>query len=217
MAKRKKGTSFQLPTYRLMIFSLLFLIAIEGFVVLNAYRNLTNDTILWFYLLYIFPISFACGALFTLCACLLTKKDYDARQSVVFFLIARGILAMILTIAAIFSNTSWSQAEEGNELGSMFVILCIIAAISLTVQFFLYSHISTRFCAPPKPKPTRAKGELETAPVPSDSVRETAFYQQKYQEYYDMYMGNPPRQPQTPDYSDLDDHDFSQAFGDKNF
>ncbi len=218
MAKKKNNDYQRQVKYGKIIFRIFaFSVLIDFAVLFLAFGKLSGDTFWLCYGLYAWAISPVTGILTTIIACAITKKDYDLRYILSYFIIGRVVLVLVGNLIGTLINEYWSMTEDGREVLATFIVVLLLGGIGFFVQWIICNTISDNFLAP-KAKPTTYKNNSSNyVPYPSDRVKETDFYKQKAQEYYDLYMGNPPSEKPKPDYSDLDDHDYSHIFKDKNF
>ncbi len=158
-------------------------------------------------------------------ACLTTKKSQPVRDRVIPCIITRGVVLLASDIVLMILNPTWSLNDGERAVGAGVVCIVLLGGISFGLQLLLCSWISDNLFYPPTPYvPTAAKhtgSEVSSSSsshiIVTDAVKNTEFYKEAYDKEYRKLMGYPPKDNTSSDYSDLDDHDYSHIFRDKNF
>lgn len=222
MAKKKKQKNEYKQTLRtyknLYQMTVLSLIA-DGIILFCVLKNAANEDMDKTYFPYIWGISLLIGIVCSVFLCVFTRKDYEARENSGYFLFGRVIIVFVMNVVAVFVNKSWSTTPEGRELGAALFVCALFSLIGLFIQFCICRYlIMGHLLCPDEPKPKKTTSSSSSrstyVPTPGKGVENTQFYKDAYDKYYRQYMGLPPRETQKPDYSDLDDHDYSHIFDD---
>ena len=159
-------------------------------------------------------------------ACLATRRSQWARGRLIPCIVTRSALLLVADIVLMILNPTWCVSESERELGAGIFSVVLLGGIFFGAQALLCGWIAENLYDPtpyvPSVHTTKGSGTSTVSGsdshiVVTDSVKNTDFYQSKKDEYFRTYMGMPPKEEKKSDYSDLDGHDYSHIFEDKNF
>ena len=202
--------------------TILSLIA-DGIILFYVLKDAANENMDKTYFPYIWGISLLIGIVCSVFLCIFTRKDYEARENSGYFFFGRVVVVFLMNIIGVLVNRSWSMTPEGRELGATLFVCALFSLIGLFIQFCIcrYLIMGHLLCPnePKKPKTTSSSSSSSSSrssytPTPGKGVENTQFYKDAYDKYYRQYMGYPPKEDKKPDYSDIDDHDYSHIFDD---
>lgn len=225
MAKKKKPKNEyveMLKLYKHLWSITLLSVMADAFMLFYILKDVVSDDMGKTYFPYIWGISLAIGIVCSVFLCIFTRKDYEARENSGYFFFGRIIVVFVMNVIAVLVNKSWSMTAEGRELGATLFVCALFSLIGLAIQFCVcrYLVMGNLLCPPEpkKPKTTRSSSSSSSrssyTPTPRKGIENTQFYKDAYDKYYRQYMGYPPKEEKTPDYSDLDSHDYSHIFDD---
>lgn len=178
--------------------------------------GLTEGKFLGFYALHAFITSNIFGVLATLLACNITKNDYGGRQFLEFLVIGKLIINLLSNVIGVLANPNWHTSDGEKSVFQAFILVAVIALVAYAVQLYLCFKLLNKYKSPKKSKNTTSSNTNNEVIV-TDRVKDTKFYKDNYDKYYNQYMGFPPKEKAKEDYSDIDSHDYSDIFKDKNF
>ncbi len=231
--KKSKKKSPLIPD---ILVALTLAIATLGeFFILNATRGgFDFETYFGYVACMVTFASIPIGALVSVLICVITRKSDRGRDhSYVFFVIRLLALLVISATLCYLKGNETPEAFPDGELAGSIVGLIIGLALVLAGQMYVSAKILDNMLIPPyegSPAPKKnpeasteassssssSSSTYSSSTYPSDSVKETDFYKEKYSEYYDMYMGRPHEEKKI-DTEFLEDHDYSHIFEDNNF
>lgn len=159
---------------------------------------------------------------------------YQSLQKFIYVLFfARLIILLAAGIAMVVARSKMMDPPLEGGLTEPLTTFILGALTALGIQIFVCLRFLESAFDPPAPyDPTKYQTRTtSSAPTssspsasssshtytPSDGVRNTDFYKQKYDEYYKLYMGNPPTTENKSSTLDDDDHDYSHIFEDTNW
>lgn len=159
-------------------------------------------------------------------ACLTTKKSEKVRGLVTPCIVTRGALLLVLDIVLMIINPTWSIANGERAVGAGVFSITLLGGIFFGIQILLCGWIASELYYPstpynpltpytPSDKPTESYSNGDI--IVTSSVENTEYYKNKRDEEYRKLMGYPPKDDSKTDYSDLDSHDYSHIFKDKNY
>ena len=233
MKKTKKKSPF-LPD--LLVSLVLALATLGEFFIMNATRaSFDFETYFGYVACMITFASIPIGALASVLVCVITQKNGRARDHSYVILVIRllALLAIGATLCCLKGNETPEAFPEGELAGTVvgFVIGCglVLAGQMYLCAKILDNMLLPTYESPAAPQKTSTSSSYESSAdssssgssyssstYPSDAVKETDFYKEKYSEYYDMYMGRPHEEKKI-DTEFLEDHDYSHIFEDTNF
>ena len=178
----------------------------------------------------LFLVSLLTGIASSILTCIVTRKSHTARRVSYWMLCARLCLLMALGIVLVVRrcNVMDPPLQDGPTQSVTTFVLGALTALGL--QAFVCTRFLGKMLTPPAPRkphnptkhiPSNGVGTASSpstthTTIPSDGVKNTDFYKQKYDEYYARYTGTTPPSQSTSSPDD-DDHDYSHIFKDTNW
>lgn len=219
--KKKQLTQYELEMkHTRSIFGLFALsVFLDALILFLGFWDMTEGLFWGMYALYTIVLSPIITMGVTYLACLITRKDYETREKLVFFRIGRLVVLAIMNFNGLVINPNWSTSEGERSFFIAFVFMVVLGVIGAIVQLVIGGKIEENVMVPKKPRGSYKKSSLNSIGnvEPSDRVKETEWYKNKAEEYYNTYMGYPPKEKDKSDDGVLDDHDYSDIFKDKNW
>ena len=206
-----------IPTVILFLLSL----AADLVILFTLGRSMiTPDTFHGAFAIYLLAISLPIGVAFGFLTCFATRHSGDARDHAKILAFVRAVLIWIVCLAGTFINDNWvgEAVDRGEAQGGIFAYILFIGALLLAGQAFVV--FGTLFIKEPpyiaQSVPSSSSSASSSSSSSSSSsvgssrsgVEDTQWYKNKVEDYYDQYMGRPPRE-RKPTWSDEEIKKFS--------
>lgn len=177
-----------------------------------GYTMITPDNFKGAFSIYLLAISLPIGGLFGLIAAFVTRNSYEAHEQAGFFMFARVLIIWIISLVGVFNHDNWvpqNTLDPSGAQGTVFAFVLFIGAIFLVGQLFLLlwavAITHPRYDVPSVPSEPSSSSSVGSS---RSRVEDTQWYKDKVEDYYNQYMGYPPRE-RKPTWSDEEMKKFS--------
>ena len=227
MANKKKKKKFKAKEKRLFATVILlyaFSLVLDGLLTAFVLWPMESDMFWGAYGGYMILGSGLVGLLAVFFACLTSKNSESVRGCVLPCIITRGVVLLVSDIVLMLFNPTWCVSSGERDVVAGVITIVLLGGIFFGLQALICGWISENLWYPTTYVPTVTKhtgsGVSSVSSghvIVTDAVKNTEFYKETYDKEYRKLMGYPPKDDTKSDYSDLDDHDYSHIFRDKNF
>ena len=162
--KKKRLTQYELEMkHTRSIFGFFALsVLLDALILFLGFWDMTEGLFWGMYALYTIVLSPIITMGVTYLACLITRKDYETREKLVFFRIGRLVVLAVMNFNGLVINPNWSTSEGERSFFIAFVFMVVLGVIGAIVPLFsnISNLLSPKICSSVK----KVKSLINTSP-----------------------------------------------------